>query len=137
MQLVEEGKVRLDDLAETYVPEVRLLPRYNKQMRFTLQQLASHTAGLDREPRGVPDVNIGPVDKWEEKVLALIPHASFHSSPGEQYSYSNVGFALLGLALERAGGDYQYRDAPATGGRYGLQSAKWRYLVDACRPGQV
>lgn len=104
MQLVEEGKVKLDDFAETYVPEVRLLPGYNKQMRFTLQQLASHTSGLDREPQGIPDVNVGPVDKWEEKVLALIPHASFHSSPGEQFLYSNVGFALLGLALERAAG---------------------------------
>ena len=104
MQLVEEGKVKLDDLAETYVPEAKLLPGYNKQMRFTLRQLASHTSGLDREPQGVPDVNIGPVDKWEERVLALIPHASFHGSPGEQFSYSNVGFAILGVALERAAG---------------------------------
>ncbi|HVW63265.1 MAG TPA: serine hydrolase domain-containing protein [Puia sp.] len=104
MQLVEEGRVKLDDLAETYVPEVKLLPGYNRQMRFTLRQLASHTSGLDREPQGVPDVNIGPVDKWEEKVLALIPHAFFHGSPGEQFSYSNVGFAILGLALERAAG---------------------------------
>ncbi|MBN9380502.1 MAG: beta-lactamase family protein [Chitinophagaceae bacterium] len=102
MQLVEEGKVKLDDLAETYVPEIKLLPGYDKQTRFTLQQLASHTSGLDREPQGIPDLSFGPVDKWEEKVLALIPHVSFHSSPGEQFSYSNVGFALLGLALERA-----------------------------------
>jgi CubicO group peptidase (beta-lactamase class C family) len=104
MQLVEEGKVKLNDPAETYVPEVKTLPGYGRGMRFTLQQLASHTSGLDREPEGMPDVNIGPVDQWEEKVLALIPHASFHSGPGQQYLYSNVGFALLGLALERAAG---------------------------------
>jgi CubicO group peptidase (beta-lactamase class C family) len=104
MQLVEEGTVKLYDPVETLVPEVKSLPGYGKGMRFTLQQLASHTSGLDREPEGIPDVNVGPVDQWEEKVLAIIPHTSFHSNPGQQFLYSNVGFALLGLALERAAG---------------------------------
>ena len=104
MQLVEEGKVKLYDPVETFVPEVRSLAGYSKGMRFTLQQLASHTSGLEREPEGMPDVNVGPVDQWEEKLLALIPHTSFHGNPGQQFFYSNVGFALLGLALERAAG---------------------------------
>jgi CubicO group peptidase (beta-lactamase class C family) len=104
MQLVEEGKVNLYDPVETFVPEVRSLKGYGKTMRFTLQQLASHTSGLDREPEGMPDASFGPVDQWEEKLLALIPHTSFHNNPGQQFHYSNVGFALLGLALERAAG---------------------------------
>src|ERR1700753_1061749 len=40
MQLVEEGKVRLDDPLEKYVPEVSGLQGYSRNTRFTLHQLA-------------------------------------------------------------------------------------------------
>ena len=103
LQLAEEGKVRLDDPAEKYVPEVASIPGYSNHTRFTLQQLASHTAGLNREPE-LAGSSVGPVDQWEIKVLACLPHSSFNSNPGEQFLYSNIGFAILGLALERASG---------------------------------
>ncbi|HWB93011.1 MAG TPA: serine hydrolase domain-containing protein [Puia sp.] len=103
LQLVEEGKVRLDDPAEKYIPEVGSIPGYSSETRFTLQQLASHTSGLNREPN-LPGASAGPTDQWESKVLACIPHASFNGRPGDQFLYSNIGFALLGLALERASG---------------------------------
>jgi CubicO group peptidase (beta-lactamase class C family) len=103
LRLAEEGKVRLDDPAEKYVPEVGSIPGYSSHTRFTLQQLASHMAGLNREPE-LADASVGPVDQWETKVLACIPHSSFNSRPGEQFLYSNIGFAILGLALERASG---------------------------------
>jgi CubicO group peptidase (beta-lactamase class C family) len=103
LQLAEEGKIRLDDPAEKYVPEVGSIPGYSNHTKFTLQQLASHTAGLNREPE-LPGASIGPVSQWETKVLACIPYSSFNSRPGDQFLYSNIGFALLGLALERASG---------------------------------
>jgi len=103
LQLAEEGRLSLDDPAEKYIPELSTLPGYSSSMRFTLKQLASHTSGLNREP-DLPGASIGPVDQWETKVLACIPHSSFNSAPGEQFLYSNIGFALLGLALERAAG---------------------------------
>ena len=103
LQLADEGKVRLDDPAEKYVPEVSSIPGYSNHTRFTLQQLASHLSGLNREP-DLSGASVGPVDQWESKVLACIPHMSFNSRPGDQFLYSNVGFALLGLALERASG---------------------------------
>jgi CubicO group peptidase (beta-lactamase class C family) len=105
MQLVEEGKVRLNDPAERYVPEVSTIPGYGKGMKFTLQELASHTAGLDREPEGVTGASFGSVDQWEDKLLAVLPYASVNSTPGMEFKYSNVGFAILGLALERAAGE--------------------------------
>jgi CubicO group peptidase (beta-lactamase class C family) len=103
MQLTEEGKVRLDDPVEKYVPEIKSLRGYSKGRTITLRQLASHTSGLDREPE-LPDASLGPTDQWEDKVLSCIPYTSFNSGPGERFLYSNIGYALLGLALERAAG---------------------------------
>src|ERR1700761_735289 len=103
MQLVEDGKVKLDDPLEKYVPEVSGIPGYSNQTKMTLLQLASHTSGLNREPE-VAGHSRGPVSQWEDKLLSVLPHCSFNSRPGQQFLYSNVGFALLGLALERASG---------------------------------
>ena len=103
MQLVEERKVKLDDPVEKYLPEIKSLKGYSDKTIITLRQLASHTSGLERGP-DKPGANRGPVDQWETKLLSCIPYTSFNSSPGISFHYSNVGYALLGLALERASG---------------------------------
>jgi CubicO group peptidase (beta-lactamase class C family) len=104
LQLVEEGKVRMDDPVEKYVPEVKSIQGYADQPPVTLRELASHTSGLRREPE-LADRDDGPVDQWENKLLACIPATSFDSRPGTGFLYSNIGFAILGLALERAAGE--------------------------------
>jgi CubicO group peptidase (beta-lactamase class C family) len=103
MQLVEERKVKLDDPVEKYVPEIKSIKGYSYQTVITLRQLASHTSGLEREP-DMSGAMLGPVDQWENKLLSCIPYTSFKSSPGTDFQYSNIGYALLGLALERAAG---------------------------------
>lgn len=103
MQLVEEGKIKLDDPVENYLPEIKNLNGYNKYSKVTFRQLASHTAGLKREP-DLHGADVGPLDQWEQKVLACIPKTSYNSKPGEQFLYSNIGFAMLGLAISRATG---------------------------------
>lgn len=103
MQLVEERKVKLDDPVEKYLPEIKSLKGYSDKTIITLRQLASHTSGLEREP-DMPGASLGPVDQWETKLLSCIPYTSFNTSPGTSFHYSNVGYALLGLALERASG---------------------------------
>jgi len=100
MQLVEEGRIKLDDPVETYVPEVKKLKGYSENTKFTFRQLASHTSGLKREP-DVSGADDGPMDQWENKLLSVIPRTGFNSKPGEEFLYSNMGFAILGLALER------------------------------------
>jgi CubicO group peptidase (beta-lactamase class C family) len=52
----------------------------------------------------MPGASVGPVDQWESKLLSSIPYTSFKSSPGTSFQYSNIGYALLGLTLERASG---------------------------------
>jgi len=103
MQLVEEGKIKLDDPVENYVPEVKSLKGYSNKTMITLRQLASHTSGLKREP-DMPGASVGPMEQWESILLSCIPYTSFKSRPGTAYQYSNMGYALLGLGLERASG---------------------------------
>ena len=101
MQLVEDGTIKLNDPIESYLPEIKGLEGYSISTRITFQQLASHTAGLIREPN-LENAASGPIEEWENKILQSIPKTSFKSKPGEQFSYSNIGFGILGLALSRA-----------------------------------
>jgi CubicO group peptidase (beta-lactamase class C family) len=102
MLLVQDGVLHLDDSVALHFPTIGLLAdRPDGAAAISYRQLASHTAGLIREPR-LPNAAAGPIEQWEEKVLASIPTTSYQTKPGEQYSYSNIGFGILGLAISRA-----------------------------------
>lgn len=103
MQLVEEGKIKLDDPVENALPEIKNLSGYAEAGKLTYRQLASHTAGLKREP-DMSGASTGPLEQWEDKLLKCIPRTGFVGKPGQQYLYSNMGFAMLGLALSRVTG---------------------------------
>lgn len=105
LQLAEQGVVRLTDPVEKYVPEISAIQKSHPSAPpITLVQLATMTSGLAREPKGPPDHSRGPVGDWTKKVLLSLPQAVYQHEPGTQYLYSNIGYATLGLALERAAG---------------------------------
>lgn len=102
MQLVAAGRVQLSDPVERFLPEVnQIASRPQGASPFTFLQLATMTAGLAREPDDAGPFWTGPVSGWEKKVLAALPHTSYTSFPGTEYSYSNIGYAILGAALAR------------------------------------
>ncbi len=104
MQLVERGLFELDDPVVNYFPEISGLvdPPIGIE-EVTFRRIASHTAGLIREPE-LEGAAAGSIYLWEEKILESIPHTSFKTPPGTEYSYSNIGFGMLGLASARAAG---------------------------------
>ena len=105
MQLVAAGKVELSDPVERYLPEVKqIASKPQGASPFTFLQLATMTAGLAREPDDAGPFWTGPVSAWETKVIAALPHTSYTSFPGTEYSYSNIGYAILGAALARVAG---------------------------------
>jgi beta-lactamase class C len=95
-QAVKQGEVSLDDPVAKYVTE---LQQGGDIRKVTLGQLASHTSGLTRTPqqyehRGpytLPDF-IRYLNAWQ---------ADEAHQPGKQNIYSNTGFVLLSLALQR------------------------------------
>jgi CubicO group peptidase (beta-lactamase class C family) len=102
VQLAERGILQLDDPVSDYFTEISGLANPPAGAApITFRMLASHTAGLIREPR-LPGAASGSIYHWEDKILESIPHTSFGSLPGTAYAYSNIGFGMLGLASSRA-----------------------------------
>jgi D-alanyl-D-alanine-carboxypeptidase/D-alanyl-D-alanine-endopeptidase len=99
-KMVSDGTVRLDDPLKKYAPEAAIVPE--RDAPITLEDLATHTAGLEREigtaPRHTPHFTYPNYDtRWN-----WLASAQLKFTPGTQAYYSNVGFDLLGDALAAA-----------------------------------
>ena len=104
LQLVEDGKMRLTDPLEKYVPEIKSARKQPVGTPpITLLQVATMHAGLAREP-GCANHSQGPLAIWQQKVVDCLPQTEYVNEPGTTYLYSNIGYASLGLAIERAAG---------------------------------
>ncbi|HMH23673.1 MAG TPA: serine hydrolase [Puia sp.] len=103
MLMVQKGVIHLDDPVARYLPEIRTLKQYGDDSsgKITFRQLADHTSGLAREPN-FPTALFGPVETWEAQVLNSIPATTLTPPHGKTFSYSNIGYAILGLAISRA-----------------------------------
>lgn len=102
VQLAAEGWFDLDDrVSAAFAPIAHLDGTAEQVDAITYRRLASHTAGLIREPR-LEGAASGPIGGWEDKILLSIPTTGFLAAPGERYAYSNIGFGILGLAASRA-----------------------------------
>ena len=105
MILVDRGDLSLDDPVERYLPEFGALQNRDPNAgAVTLRQLASHTAGIEREPSNVREMVSGEIGLWEERVVESLRNTAYDAAPGARYQYSNIGFGALGLALSRAAG---------------------------------
>lgn len=102
--LVDDGVVALEQPLESLVPEISELQERPPEANPVLRQVASHTAGLVREP-GLRGAATGPIETWTERILESIPTTRYLTPPGTEYSYSNIGFGILGFAMERAAGE--------------------------------
>lgn len=94
MLLLEDGKLKLDD------PIARHVPAFARKETegVTIAQLLTHTGGFIAD-NALADYGQGKEKAWE-KLLALKPAAQ----PGSKFTYSDVGYMLLGKIVEKAGG---------------------------------
>ena len=96
--LAEDGKLKLDDPVRRWLPS---LPATTDKV--TLRQLLSHTGGLvDYEDLIPPDQTAQLDDQDVLRLLSATPRSYF--APGSAYRYSNSGYVLLGLVVEKASG---------------------------------
>ena len=115
MQLAEAGRLRVDDPVTRFLPDFPATARDG--VTLTLRHLLSHTGGV------TPEFNVSETGDLRERIFAAVGDR-LHFTPGTQFSYSNTGFAALGLVVEVASGqawaDYLHEHifAPA-----GMQSS--------------
>jgi uncharacterized protein YbbC (DUF1343 family)/CubicO group peptidase (beta-lactamase class C family) len=95
MQLVESGKVRLNDPVAKYLPEFAA----NGKDDITVRQLLTHYSGLE------PDLDLKTA--WEGKETAYrMAFAEVPADPpGSRFSYSDINFIVLGALVERVSGE--------------------------------
>jgi CubicO group peptidase (beta-lactamase class C family) len=105
LQLMEAGTLRLSDPVARFFPEIGSIGGAGAgDPPVTFHHLALMTSGLPREPREEGPFWTGPVSRWQATLLDALPHTSFAAVPGTRFEYSNLGYAVLGAALERAAG---------------------------------
>ena len=100
-QLVEEEKVSLDDDIRKYIPEMPDLGEV-----ITVRHLVHHTSGLRDWPGVLAMAGRSMEDVISmEEIFAMARHqTSLNFPPGQQYSYSNTGYNLLAILVERVSG---------------------------------
>jgi CubicO group peptidase (beta-lactamase class C family) len=96
LQLVDEGKLRLDDDVTKYVPEAPTLGHH-----VTVRQLLNHTSGI-YSFTSLPDAaNNDRFELTHEQVLGLIKDKLFDFKPGTRWRHNNSAFYLAGMVVER------------------------------------
>jgi CubicO group peptidase (beta-lactamase class C family) len=94
--LAEDGKLKLDDSIRHWLPS---LPATTDTV--TLRQLLSHTGGLIDYEDLMPANQAAQLNDQDVlRMLSATPRSYF--APGTAYRYSNSGYVLLGLVVEKA-----------------------------------
>jgi D-alanyl-D-alanine carboxypeptidase len=102
LQLVHEGRLRLDAPVDTWLPG--LLPDGDT---ITVRHLLQHTSGLPdyvETPGFVAGLLENPVYQPEE-LVALATDRPLEFAPGTDFAYSNTGYIVAGLLVEAVTGN--------------------------------
>ncbi|MCX5743948.1 MAG: serine hydrolase [Proteobacteria bacterium] len=99
VQLAEAGKLGLDDDVTKYVP----VPTGGNPV--TITQLLHHTSGMPNytDLRGFDQVSTKHLTPME--IVALVKDTPWLFAPGTKWSYSNTGYVVLGMVIEKLSGE--------------------------------
>jgi len=97
MLLVEDGTLSVDDSIRKFLPDAP-----EAWQPITIRQLLSHTAGLGDWPKSC-DLRR---DYAETELLSMIYSEPLKFAPGDDWRYSNLGYVLLGILIERVTGKH-------------------------------
>jgi len=104
MQLVEEGKISLDDPIKDVLPWFDINNDFHNAPDLTLKSILSHSSGLPRESNH-------PYWSWpdfpfpsKQDVIDELNNQEMLYPPSKYYQYSNLGLSLLGYVVEEVSG---------------------------------
>ncbi|MEU6425035.1 serine hydrolase domain-containing protein [Microbispora sp. NPDC046973] len=102
LQLAGEGKVRLDEPIETYLPAL-VRGRGGDGRRITVRQLLQHTTGLPNYTAFLAQGALPYQHTYFQprELLDMALKEKSHFSPGTKWEYSNTNYVILGLLVEK------------------------------------
>lgn len=125
LKLRDEGKLQLDDPVNKYVPELKNQKLTQDAPAITIRNLLTHSAGFPEDnPWG--DRQLSMSNKAFEKLITN--GISLSNTTGTAFEYSNLGFALLGLVINKVSGmPYQDYIAKKIWQPLGMKQVGWDY----------
>jgi len=94
MQLVETGRLRLNDPVGAYLPWFS----QNGKGQITVRELLTHYSGL------APDLDLTQQWQGRDTAVKMIMEAKPINPPGSRFVYSDINFETLGLLVEKVSG---------------------------------
>ncbi len=106
LRLATQGTIDLDEPVSSYLPNVAISNPWRDDAPVTVRHLLDHTSGLDDarlwqlfSQRPTPDTPLSAAFPQTDNLLRA------RSRPGSRFSYSNMGYGLLGALIEEVTGE--------------------------------
>lgn len=99
MQLVEQGKVKLDDDLLTYLPQYP-----SRGQHISIRRLLDHTSGIRSYTEIAEARNVFSLSLPKDSIVSLFAGKGFDFSPGEALVYNNSAYFLVGMIVEKVSG---------------------------------
>lgn len=135
LQLYEQGKVALDDPVAVYLPDFNL-DNDPRRARVTLRMVLTHTSGIGGDLSRQGPWGLVAADPADGIHRALTAPLEF--DPGTVFHYSDIGFILLGLIVEKLTGEaldsYVHNHVFET---LGMTDTRYLPAANACGPHRI
>jgi uncharacterized protein YbbC (DUF1343 family)/CubicO group peptidase (beta-lactamase class C family) len=95
MQLVESGKVKLNDPVSAYLPWFA----ENGKGQITVRELLTHYSGL------APDLDLTKPWQGRDTAVKMVMDSKPVNTPGARFVYSDINFETLGFLVEKVSGE--------------------------------
>jgi len=105
MQLIEQGKISLDDVINQYLPKGRIYHKNKDAPPITFKHLLIHTSGIGEVLKKSDVLKIGHYtnknpNKLHSHEKIFSRNIVLKNDPGSKWSYANFGYMLLGYLIE-------------------------------------
>jgi uncharacterized protein YbbC (DUF1343 family)/CubicO group peptidase (beta-lactamase class C family) len=94
MQLVDEGRVKIDDPVAAYLPEFA----ENGKAQITVRELMTHFSGLP------PDLDLKEAWHGRDTAFKMAMQVQPANPPGTKFVYSDINFEVLGFIVQKVTG---------------------------------
>ena len=98
MRLAEQGKLKIDDTISKYVK----FPLQGHVV--TIRNLLNHTSGIHNYTNVAAWRSTWASDLSADSIVGFVAKDTFDFAPGTKWSYSNTGYVLLGMIIEKVSG---------------------------------